>query len=229
MDKHVVALWVLDYMLRQPLDGTDLNSLIRILRRSDTNSNLKKLLLLRKIESEISKGSISENLLELLERIEELEYRDKIGVTAAMKNAYCAVAVHCAVRFLEENEKEMYFEAVKNVWRARVCKMEESENVGLVSDELISWSDEIETAVWDGSVCKNLLLKGKGIDVFEAVRVYVKEAKESMGPSFLELLAEKLLSQYTLWELLGLGSKGKILFFFVVFFVLCLWFSLQVQ
>lgn len=221
MDKHVVGMWVLDYILRQPLDDTDLSSLIRILRRSDTNSNLKKLLLLRKIESEIFKGSISENLLELLEQIEELEYRDKIGVTEAMKNAYCAVAVHCAVRFLEENEKEMYFEAVKNIWRDRVCKMGKTENVGLVSDELINWSDEIETAVWDGSVCKNLLLKRKGIDVLEAVRVYVEEAKESTGPSFLELLADKLLGQYTLWELLGLGSKGNFFFEFMV--------SLQVQ
>lgn len=205
MEDNVVAMWVLDFMLRQPLHVNDLNRLARCIPNTDTPSNLKKLLLLRKTELELSTGSITEKILELLEQIEELEYRDKVTVTETMRRAYCAVAVHCTVRILEEGE---YLEAVKRIWRSRVSEMEKREDVGLVGEELLSWRDDIETAIWDKSVKEKVLEKWKEIDVAGAVWGFVGEFKNGLGPCFLELLADKLAIFDPVADVMGLASKG---------------------
>ncbi|KAF7152370.1 hypothetical protein RHSIM_Rhsim01G0242800 [Rhododendron simsii] len=202
-----VARWVLEYILRQPLDDRTLNNLLRVLPIPNDNARLKKSMLLRRIESEIiKKGSIPEKLLGFLERIEELDYQEGIETCDSMKHAYCSVAVDCTVRFLDEREE--YFDAVKRIWRGRVWKMERSERaVGLVCDELRGWRDDIEAAVWDPSVCENVRVKSRGNGVLEAVRVYVDEAWKSAGPSFLEAVAGTV-SEDTMREVLGQGGIG---------------------
>ncbi|GFZ13409.1 hypothetical protein Acr_23g0017940 [Actinidia rufa] len=182
-----VARWVLEFLLRKSIDDRVLNALLRVLPISNDDWRLKKAMFLRRIESEIAEGSVSEKILEFLERIEELDYEEKVATSEPMKRAYCSVAVDCTLRFLDEREK--YFDAVKRIWRGRFWKMDRLEDVGLVSDELVCWKDDIEAAVCDSSVCENARMKGKGIDTLEAVRAYVAEAWESMGPSFLEVVA----------------------------------------
>ncbi|KAI7983257.1 Single myb histone 5 [Camellia lanceoleosa] len=204
-----VARWVLDFILRQSVDDRLLNALIRVLPLPNDNSSLKKAMLLRRIESEIAKCLVSEKILELLERIEELDCEEGVEASKAMKGAYCAVAVDCVVRFLDESEDKeaKYFDAVKRIWRGRVWKMERSEKaVGLVSDELRSWKDEIEAVVWDASVCENVRMRNRGNDALEAVRTYVAEVWEIMGPSFLDLVAETV-SDVKMKEVLGLGNN----------------------
>ena len=127
-----VARWVLEFLLRQSFDDRVLNALLRVLPISNDDSRLKKAMFLRRIESEIAKGSVSEKILEFLERIEELDYEEKVATPEAMKRAYFSVAVDCTLRFLDERVK--YFDAVKRIWSGRVWKMDRLEDVELVSD-----------------------------------------------------------------------------------------------
>lgn len=203
-----ISRWILEFLLRQPVDNRVLDSLIHVLPLPNDDSNLKKTILLRRIQSEISTGSVSEKILTLMEQIEELYYRDGVKVPESMKSAYCAVAVNCTIRFLKGDNREVnYFEAVKRIWKGRVSIMERAEMAGLVSEELKRWGEEIEAGVWDGSICKNLVSRSKEIDVLEVVRVYVEKEWDSLGPCFLELLANSL-SDDTAREVLGLSKNS---------------------
>ncbi|XAR54507.1 hypothetical protein NMG60_11029660 [Bertholletia excelsa] len=202
-----VARWVLEFLLLQNVGDQVLNSILRVIPVPHDDSKLSKRILLRRIESEIATG-VSEKILELLEQIEELDQREGVSASEAIKAAYCAVAVHCSVRFLNENDDSgwMYFDAVKRIWRGRVAKMEKVERrVGLVSDELKGWKDDIEAALWDTSVCKNVQVRSRENDALGAVKAYVAEAKERMGPSFLEFVAG-IVSHDKMKELLGWGN-----------------------
>ncbi|KAL3530975.1 hypothetical protein ACH5RR_010297 [Cinchona calisaya] len=205
-----IARWILEFLVWQPLDDRVLSSLINILPLSDENSRLKKSLLLRRIESEISTLSVTEKILDFLEQIEELEFQGKIEPHSDLiKEAYCSVAVESTVKFLKENggdSKFRYFDAVKRIWRGRVCKMEKAETVGLLSEDLRSWKDEVEAAVWDESVIDNVLKRSEGLDAVAAVRCYVVQEKEIMGPPFLELVAEALRNDDKLRGLLGIAG-----------------------
>ncbi|XP_021772302.1 uncharacterized protein LOC110736398 [Chenopodium quinoa] len=187
MDEKV-AKWILEFLLRKPIDEKIINGVLSSLPFSNKDCRLKKTILLRKIESETSNGSVSEKLLELLELIEELNHRAGKTASDLMKKAYCAVAVDCTVRFLEENVEEngKYFEAVERIWRNRICKME-----GLLSEESNQWLADVEAAVWDASVCEKILMRNTRNEALKAVRGYLKEAWKSMGPTFLELVASK--------------------------------------
>ena len=97
---------------------------------------------------EISDGSISENILELLEIIEELDHKEGVSVLDSMKDAYCAVAVESTVKFLvgSDGKGGKYVNAVKRIWRGKIHKMEKSTTAGLISDQLRRWRDDIEAA-----------------------------------------------------------------------------------
>lgn len=208
-----IARWILEFLVRQPLDDRTVSSLITLLLPSKENTSLIKPLLLRRIESEISTtASVTEKILDFLEQIEELEFQDKITQHSDLiKAAYCSVAVASTVKFLNDkgdDGKFRYFDAVKRIWRGRVCKLEKAEKMGLISEELRAWKDELEAAVWDESMCDNVLRRSKGLDAVAAVRLYVQEEKDDMGPSFLELVAEALRADDKLKGLLGFAGKN---------------------
>ncbi|GAB4855878.1 hypothetical protein Ancab_024517 [Ancistrocladus abbreviatus] len=198
MDEDV-ARWVLEFLLRQPIEDCIINSLLSVLPISNSDSRLKKTLLLRRIESELSNASVCENILEFLEIMEEIDHREGKPAPESMKAAYCAVAVDCTVRFMEENVQKnadgKYFEAVKRIWLMRVSQMKNRENValsGLVSEKLMKWREDIEAAMWDSDVCERILMKNTRNEALKAIRVYLAEALEDLGPSFLELAAQAM-------------------------------------
>ncbi|KAI5679416.1 hypothetical protein M9H77_10366 [Catharanthus roseus] len=210
---------ILEFLLRQPLEKPLLNSLIKVLPLPNDNPDIKRILLLRKIEFEISKGHVSESILDCLEKYEELDFQNGVEQhSESMKVAYCAVAVACTVRFLKSkggHSNYEYFEAVKRIWRGKVCKMEKAENVALISQELLIWKRELENALWNDSACDNVLQRTKEMDPVGAVRAFVHEEQEKMGPSFLEFLAQKVRINDTLRKLLydasnaNLGQAGE--------------------
>ncbi|GER28125.1 telomeric repeat binding protein [Striga asiatica] len=213
-----IANWILDFLLRQPLDDQTLSSLLRALPLANDDADLKKLLLLRKMEFEVSQNSISESTLDLLEQLEELEFRKGNDVVSdAMKRAYCAVAVECTVKLLlnrdggDKPSKFGFFEAVKRIWRGRVGRMEKVvEKGGLGSDELSSWKDEMEAAVWEDSVCEGVVRRNAGVVAVEVVKAYLREEREKMGPSFLEMVAEGMKNGDIVQEVLGLENGGRV-------------------
>lgn len=195
-----IGRWILEFLISQhSLDDRLLNVLIRVLPLPNNDPSITKSLLLRKLESDIKKGTISERTLEFLEQIEELDHREgNTKVSEAMKAAYCAVAVHCTVKLIEESGDDdtyKYFCAVSRIWRGRIEKMEKfdvANGVSLVSDDLLGWMNDLEAGVWVPNYFEKVLVKYKGLDAVDAVCCYVKEAKEKMGPTFLELVAETL-------------------------------------
>ncbi|KAL8088842.1 uncharacterized protein LOC141697555 isoform X12 [Apium graveolens] len=188
MDEDI-GRWILDFFVRQPIDDSTLSSLLSTLPLSDSDSKLKKLLLLRNIDSLISTPTL--DLLCLLEQIEELHHRENLNTVQSIKRAYCAVAVHCTLKFLQDDEVECFQKAVKDIWIVRVGGMLKFGDVGLLSDELLSWKEDIVAALRDCSVRKVLLDKWKcGVGVVQAVRGFVEEAKEVIGPSFLEVVTQ---------------------------------------
>ncbi|KAG9154974.1 hypothetical protein Leryth_012166 [Lithospermum erythrorhizon] len=292
-----IASWVLEFLIRQPIKDSIFNSLVRVLPISETNYSLKKLILLRRLESQVPNCLVSENVLQILEQIYELDqilgskdcdkilgtkdceqivankdcdqffstngcdqilgskdcdqnlgskgceknlgsqycdrslgskdceqklgskycyqslaskgcekklgskYSDNIlgskDCCELLRKVYCAVAVECTVGCLRNGDNDVkgeFFDVVKRVWRRRVREME-GEDVGLVSEDLLEWRDDIEAAVWDESVCLNVVERSKEIDAVEAVRMYLKEEKARMGPSFLELVTDTLKSK----------------------------------
>ncbi|XP_009772851.1 uncharacterized protein LOC107799057 [Nicotiana tabacum] len=202
-----ISRWILEFILRQPLDDSILNALVHTLPLPNDNLNLKKALILRKLESEISNSSVTEKILELLELFEELDHQEGIETLKEMKSAYCAVAVECTVKFLNqkgaESDKGKYFEAVKRIWKKRINLMEKIENVGFVCEELWDWRDEIEAALWEDKCCDNVIRRSKGIFPVEAVEVFVREAKERIGPPFLDVVAETYRSDDAVREFFG--------------------------
>ncbi|GER54621.1 telomeric repeat-binding factor [Striga asiatica] len=176
------------------------------------------MILLRKIEFEVSHNSVSEGILDLLEQLEELEFRNgNETVSNAMKRAYCTVAVECTVKLLanggdrDNADKFKFFEAVKRVWRGRIGRMERMvEKGGLGSDELLVWKDEIEAAVWEDTAYDGVVKKSAGVNGVEAVRAYLREEREKMGPSFLELVAEGVKNGEVFQGDLGMENGGLV-------------------
>lgn len=213
-----ISNWILDFLLRQPLEDRTLNTLLRTLPLPNDRPNLKISLLLRKLDSDVSRNSISESALEVLERLEELSFQRGIEVVSdEMKRAYCAVAVECTVRYLADghcgkiNGKFKFFEAVKRVWRGRVGRMERLFGKGgLCSEELWGWKDEMEAAVWEDSACENVLKRSKMVNAIEAVNIYIRQERERMGPSFIVLVAQRLKDDEVLKEVLLMGGSDSI-------------------
>ncbi|KAF9597691.1 hypothetical protein IFM89_021169 [Coptis chinensis] len=193
-DDMIDKRWVLEFLLRQAIEDNVINLLLPALAPTINDHRMMKTFLLRRIRWEIEKGLVSEKILETLELIEELDYREGVGILDSMKEAYCAVAVECVVMYLREEPKNMkeYSKAVDRIWRGRLSDMEKGEKVSLVS----SWSKDLtnvlEVAVRNVSVCEYFSKKDTRNDALKLVRVFMEEVTKEMGPSFLELLGETM-------------------------------------
>ncbi|KAL8225095.1 hypothetical protein R6Q57_017652 [Mikania cordata] len=204
-----ISGWILEFLLRQnSIDDNIVNDLIRVLPLPNNNPRFIKSLILRKVESDIEKGTISKCTIEFLEEIEELDHRlGTTEVSEALKAAYSAISMHRTIKSIEDisgDKSKKYASAVKRILSARICEMEKSD-VGLVQDDLVHWVHDIEGGVLDTDV----LRKFKELDVFKIVRGYVNDAKEKLGPSFLELACESILKDDALSEAMGLDEVSE--------------------
>ncbi|XP_028762073.1 uncharacterized protein LOC114720578 [Neltuma alba] len=187
--------WILEYLLRSSVPDLIIKNVLNVLPLSGIDSRLWKTLALRSIQSEAAMASFTENLLEYLEVVEEIDRRNGVAITEAMKEAYCAVAVDCSVRYLEacpdKNTRGLFDDAINRIWRGRVRQMVEAMASGkrchLFTAELIGWKDILESARWDAEVCGRLMNMNTRKNALDKVRVYLKETWASMGPSFLEV------------------------------------------
>lgn len=212
----IILSWILEFALKRSVDDCRLKSMLETFPIPEDNYFLRKMLLLKQLESDISRNSsLSLTTLEHLEYLEELEYRRGIeNVSDAMKNAYCEVAVEYTVKYLrnEDGDGGKFCNAVKSVWTCRVRKLEkEVEKGGLGSDELFDWRLKMEAAVQDHGVRQRLVKKSKAVNAVDALRAYLKEEREGREPSFLELVADRLKNDETLKKLLGLANANRIL------------------
>ncbi|KAK4264088.1 hypothetical protein QN277_029424 [Acacia crassicarpa] len=197
--------WILEFLLSSSVvPDTIAKKVCTVLPLPGFDSRLGKMLALKSIESEVAKALFTETSLECLELIEEIDCLDGTAITQAMKEAYCAVAVECSVRYLDpypgKNARGLFDVAVNKTWRGRIRKMMEAMVLSssgkichLLTPELIEWKDVIESARWDAEVCERLTNMNTRKNALDKVRAYLQETRASMGPSYLESAA--LLSE----------------------------------
>ncbi|KAK6943493.1 SANT/Myb domain [Dillenia turbinata] len=205
MDEDICC-WILEYLLRQhQLEDSILNRLLTIFPVSDNEVRLKRMILLRGIQSELGTGGVSEKVLELLEFMEELDHRGGTPTSEKMRGAYCAAVVDCTMKLVigSADVELQLFNAVKRIWKGRVLVMQKLGSVGLITDEIRKWRDEFEKGLWNEAERGEVLRKGAEVDAVRLVREYVEEAWESLGPSFLELAAETFIKKKRECEMEG--------------------------
>ncbi|EYU43630.1 hypothetical protein MIMGU_mgv1a024583mg [Erythranthe guttata] len=204
-----IAHWMLDYLLRQPLEEWKLSALIDALPLSntDTNTRLERLILLKQLEYKAARFPVSRSTLVLFEQLEELDSRQgNMKVSDGMKHAYCAVAVNwtmegaiCQIEF---------FHAVTGLMeRIEMMEKHVERNGALCSEELSEWIKDIKASMWNAHLFKSIMKKVEGLDVLDAVRVFVKGEREKMGPPLLELVKKLKDDEYVMEFLRG---KAKI-------------------
>ncbi|RDY07523.1 hypothetical protein CR513_08353, partial [Mucuna pruriens] len=183
-----ISRWVLEFLLRSSVPDSLIQKAITVLPLSDADPRLKKTLLLRTLRSLLLKASLPETALHILELLEHL---DAAPVSDALRRAYRAVAVECTVKYLAASPDDPageYAGAVRRIWRGRVTALE-GRRSELVCGELARWRDDVEAALCDPRVCQRLADLNSRRDALNEVRAYLKEAWETMGPSFLESVA----------------------------------------
>lgn len=204
-----VARWLLDFLTRQPLEDRTMTALIRALPIPTDDLDLQKLLLLRKLGSDASRRSITESTLELLEQLEEIESRRGNEASDVMKRAYCLAAVECTLRLPVNGEGGDgkttidIFEISNELRAGSTDRMERVlRETSLGSDLLQDWKLDIEAAVWDDNACERVLQDFERVRAVDAVREYLREERERMGPSFIELVSESVEREDGLQKLL---------------------------
>ncbi|XP_044492487.1 uncharacterized protein LOC123216170 isoform X2 [Mangifera indica] len=190
MDEDI-SRWVMEFLLRHSTSDRLINKLLLQLPLSNNNFRFKKTLLLRSIQTEITDGSVSENILDTIKTIEDLDRKEGIKTTTSMKAAYRAVAVECTVKYLggSLDKHGKYSEALERIWRSKFRKLLGSE---LLTEELLKTKDELASAIGDDNIRRKLLKMNTRNDALQSVRAYLAEAWAIMGPTFLELAVAKI-------------------------------------
>ncbi|CAK8566086.1 unnamed protein product [Lathyrus sativus] len=192
MDKDI-SNWVMEFLLRSSVPDSLIQKTLTVLPLSGADSRLKKTLLLRTLQTHLRNASLSETSLQIIEHLEELYRGEPVPISAAMRSAYCAVAVECTVKYLitsHEDPSGEYFSAVRRIWRGRVVQLSaEGRRSELLSDELSRWGEDIEAALWDVKVSERLAGLNTRKDAMHEVKRFLKDAWQVMGPSFLDSMA----------------------------------------
>ncbi|KAK7283545.1 hypothetical protein RIF29_13123 [Crotalaria pallida] len=168
-------------------------------------TQLKKALLLRTLEGAVSTATITHTTLETLEVIEELHHCDATAspVTPSIPAAYCAVALECTLKFLHDDEDDVYnpnyVKAIKRIWQGRIWHMDPSNRKGgsgdgclLFSAELKHWRKEIEASLADPQLAKRLARFNTRRNAISKLKAYLAQAWAELGPSFIELAVSLL-------------------------------------
>ncbi|XP_058780924.1 uncharacterized protein LOC131655031 isoform X1 [Vicia villosa] len=199
-----IRVWCLEHLLRKSSIKTNLiNKFISKISLSNTDYRTKKTMILRTLEDALSEAFIPEYMLQIFEVLEKLLLcRDSSNpnsnsnsIAAAMKAAYCSIAVEFTLKHLDAGTSNpMYGKAVKRIWKDRVHDMHNEGSSFLLSDELKEWKSEIEKSLLDGEVRKKLAsIPFTRRDAIVKVQAFLAEAWEDLGPSFLESVANNQL------------------------------------
>ncbi|WCJ33494.1 Single myb histone 6 [Euphorbia peplus] len=142
--------------------------------------------ILTSIESEIKNDSVSEKILDSLEKIELLYRQLKINIPESMIYSYASVALACSFRGLPDN-------CLDNVFDRRISNLEII-NSEFVTDEMRVYRDSIRVLLSNSDKLdkwkdKKMNVKYKE-DALMVVKCYVTEAITPIQPALKEAEAE---------------------------------------
>ncbi|KAK8614766.1 hypothetical protein V6N13_068557 [Hibiscus sabdariffa] len=154
---------IIEFLLRESADEMLLKKLIAAFPPLNPTPRLKKAVLLRSIQREITAGSVPEKLLDSLEMIECIDTNQRLPIPDSMRKAYCAVALECTAKYLsgDPNPNGLYSDAVNRIWRGRIEDLEKSKASDLVSERLRNLRRQVEAAFGDEEVAKRLPRRGR--------------------------------------------------------------------
>lgn len=185
--------WCLEFLGgKSSVDISEVNKRFLRMSVSDNCSRLKKTILLQTLQDELySKASTSEWMLEALEVMETLllsEDSCSNQITATMKDAYCAIAVECTIKYLEvETCNPAYRQAVERIWKGRVQKMEpssEREGSFLFSPELKRWKTIIVVSLLNPTYVDMFAsITHPRRDALKKLKLYLDEALQNLALS----------------------------------------------
>ncbi|CAD5169356.1 unnamed protein product [Musa acuminata subsp. malaccensis] len=186
------AAWVAEFVLRQPVEDWLANEIFLALPLpSPLPFRLRRTILLRRLTSDLSRGSPSLHTLHSLDLLLDDPPTSSSSSSSAesMAVAYRAVALHCiSLSFSASNYDA--FTTFVDLLRSRVADLELAGPAVLAAEPLKKLRMEIDAAVESGIVSGGLLERDTSNEALDAIRVYLKAAMEELGPPFLELAAE---------------------------------------
>ncbi|KAF3776905.1 hypothetical protein EJ110_NYTH46351 [Nymphaea thermarum] len=185
---RTIAGWILEFVLRQPINDWIVNRLVTVLPLPDEDICLKKSILLRRISSEVSKGTISEKILDSLEMVEELDSISPMisleTAKSSMRTAYGYVVVASILSFNPDDEAGDYYSAMQRIWTERINKMEFVRFMGFFPRCWREVRKELEAVVV-------AVVGGESVHTYELRKEVVRVALESLR-AFLVITARDL-------------------------------------
>ncbi|KAF3772530.1 hypothetical protein EJ110_NYTH51710 [Nymphaea thermarum] len=200
---RTIAGWMLEFVLRQPINDWIVNRLVTVLNLPDEDICLKKSILLRSISSKVSKGTISEKILDSLEMVEELDSISPMisseTAKSSMTTAYGYVVVASILSFNPDDEAGDYYSAMQRIWTERINKMELVRSMGFFPRCWREVRKELEAVVV-------AVVGGERVHTCELRKEVVRVALESLR-AFLVITARDLglpllgvVSGYVQWK-----------------------------
>ncbi|PON93057.1 hypothetical protein TorRG33x02_109630 [Trema orientale] len=138
---------------------------------------MRRAMLIRIIEYEVSDASVSETLLDNLELIEKLKEEEE-EVSDTMKSAYCAVALECTVKYFVCESVVIggnFSSARERIWRARVTRLE-MEHSKLFTLDLKAHKEELEVAITSPVIRRSLIALNTRNAALGSVSNYLRDA-----------------------------------------------------
>lgn len=212
--------WCLEFVLGHSSTSIESEHIKEILKLSSSVTEIDnrkmKMLLLEGLEDELlSKASIDEWMLELLEVFEKLLLIDwdpssnpsnpssnpNPPISDAMKSAYVYIAVECTVRYLEAagaggiSNPKHYLQAVDRIWNRRFQNLEGRSY--LLTPKLRFWKSRIDASLFNSRYMLKLAsLSDTRRKAIQEVQLFLEDARNNLvGPSFLHSVAAPSAAQ----------------------------------
>lgn len=197
--------WCLEFVLGESsIDSECIKELIKVnYSVTEINNRNMRMIMLKFLEDELlSKASIDEWMLELLEVLEKLLLIDcndpsnPNPISHAMKSAYFYIAVECTVKYLEAGGTSNYLQAaVDRIWNRRFQKLEEGSY--LLTPKWRLWKTLINDSLVDSQTMLRLasLSNTRKKAIKEVQRFLVDARNNLVGPSFLHSVAAPAQNQ----------------------------------
>ncbi|KAE8677374.1 hypothetical protein F3Y22_tig00111522pilonHSYRG00050 [Hibiscus syriacus] len=116
-----------------------------------------------------------DGVLESMILVDELDRGRGVHASDAMREAFCALAVHRTLRWLHFSWDD-YFDDVRRIWVKEIGDLEVSGASCLLSTDLARWRKDTEAELWDRETAKRLLRIETADEARRLVRVYLEEA-----------------------------------------------------
>ncbi|KAL1218419.1 Telomere repeat-binding factor 2 [Cardamine amara subsp. amara] len=188
--------WVAEFFLRRQQNprvyATNLLSALKPVD-SDDCVKLKITAVLRDISNSLIRGTVDEEMLDLLEILEKLLLQEHSVIMDSLKSAYCWTAAECTIRFMwPVNASDGFFsDALEMIWKKRIGMLKERES-DLVTHELLKWESDFNKAFEEPELYQKIRETNIRYNAISHLTQLLKEQWALLGCSSLESEARKM-------------------------------------